>query len=105
MWQTKYALAVPKNLGLGLNFRPCSEGYFPLWASVVRGIDTQATVAVQWALGSNATFNPSTALSSRGCAILCSSCVVILLKLLGYDSSVTRTQCRLIKKTNDQFCA
>ena len=28
MWQTKYALAVPKNLGLGLNFRPCSEGYF-----------------------------------------------------------------------------
>ena len=21
MWQTKYALAVPKNLGLGLNFR------------------------------------------------------------------------------------
>ena len=24
----KYALAVPKNLGLGLNFRPCSEGYF-----------------------------------------------------------------------------
>jgi hypothetical protein len=26
--QTKYALAVPKNLGLGLNFRPCSEGYF-----------------------------------------------------------------------------
>ena len=28
MLQTKYALAVPKNLGLGLNFRPCSEGYF-----------------------------------------------------------------------------
>jgi hypothetical protein len=25
---TKYASAVPKNLGLGLNFRPCSEGYF-----------------------------------------------------------------------------
>ena len=25
MWQTKYALAVPKNLGLGLNFRLCSE--------------------------------------------------------------------------------
>ena len=24
----KYALAVPKNLGLGLNFRLCSEGYF-----------------------------------------------------------------------------
>ena len=22
MWQTKYASAVPKNLGLGLNFRP-----------------------------------------------------------------------------------
>ena len=22
------SLAVPKNLGLGLNFRPCSEGYF-----------------------------------------------------------------------------
>ena len=28
MWQTKYASAVPKNLGLELNFRPCSEGYF-----------------------------------------------------------------------------
>ena len=28
MWQTKYALAVPKNLGVGMNFRPCSEGYF-----------------------------------------------------------------------------
>ena len=28
MWQTKYASAVPKNLGLGLNFRPCSKGYF-----------------------------------------------------------------------------
>ena len=24
----KYALAVPKNLGLGLSFGPCSEGYF-----------------------------------------------------------------------------
>ena len=28
MWQTKYASAVPKNLGLGLNLWPCSEGYF-----------------------------------------------------------------------------
>ena len=28
MWQTKYALAVPKNLGLGLNFQLCSKGYF-----------------------------------------------------------------------------
>jgi hypothetical protein len=28
MWQTNYALAVPKHLGLGLNFRLCSEGYF-----------------------------------------------------------------------------
>ena len=28
MWQTKYALAVPKNLGLGFYFRPCSEGNF-----------------------------------------------------------------------------
>ena len=28
MWQTKYALAVPKKLGLGLNFRTCSEDYF-----------------------------------------------------------------------------
>ena len=64
-------------------------------------IDTQAAAAV----GNNATFNHSTALCSIGCAILCSSCVVMLLKLLGYDSSVTRTQCRLIKKTNDQFCA
>ena len=28
MWQTKDAAAIPKNFGLGLNFRPCSEGYF-----------------------------------------------------------------------------
>ena len=28
MWQTKYAATIPKNLGLGLNFGPCSEGYF-----------------------------------------------------------------------------
>ena len=26
MWQTKYASAIPEILGLGLNFRPCSEG-------------------------------------------------------------------------------
>ena len=31
MRQTKYASAVPKNLGLGLNFRPCSEDYFLYW--------------------------------------------------------------------------
>ena len=24
MWQTKYAAAIPKNLGVGVNFRPCS---------------------------------------------------------------------------------
>jgi hypothetical protein len=28
MWQTKYALAVPKNLGLGVDFGPCSEDDF-----------------------------------------------------------------------------
>ena len=28
MWQTKYALAVSKNLGLGFDFWPCSEGDF-----------------------------------------------------------------------------
>ena len=28
MWQTKYASAVPKNLGVGLNFQSCSEGFF-----------------------------------------------------------------------------
>ena len=27
-WADEYALAVPKNLGVGVNFRPCSEGYF-----------------------------------------------------------------------------
>ena len=26
IWQTKYASAVPKNLGMGVDFRPCSEG-------------------------------------------------------------------------------
>ena len=30
MWQTKYALAVPKNLGLGFDLRPCNEGDFPI---------------------------------------------------------------------------
>ena len=28
MWQIKYALAVPKNLGVGVDFRPCSKGDF-----------------------------------------------------------------------------
>ena len=28
MWQTKYTLAVPKNLGLGVDFRSCSDGDF-----------------------------------------------------------------------------
>ena len=28
MWHTKYASAVPKNLGVGVNYWPCSEGYF-----------------------------------------------------------------------------
>ena len=28
MWQAKYALAVTKNLGVRVNFRLCSEGYF-----------------------------------------------------------------------------
>ena len=28
MWQTKYALAVPKDLGLGVDFWPCSDGDF-----------------------------------------------------------------------------
>jgi hypothetical protein len=27
IWPTKYASAVPKNLGLGFNFLPCSEDY------------------------------------------------------------------------------
>ena len=37
------------NFGLGLNFRPCSEGFFgkkfPLWASVVR-VSLQGSVAI-----------------------------------------------------------
>ena len=28
MWQTKYASAVPKNLGVGVDFWLCSEGDF-----------------------------------------------------------------------------
>ena len=38
MWQTKYALAAPKNLGVGVNFWPCSEGYFlsgRLWSKMM----------------------------------------------------------------------
>ena len=34
--QTKYALAVPKNLRVGVDFRPCIQGNIPRWASVVR---------------------------------------------------------------------
>ena len=28
MWQTKYALAIPKHLGVGVDFQPFSEGDF-----------------------------------------------------------------------------
>ena len=28
MWQTKYALAISKNLGSGVDFQLCSEGNF-----------------------------------------------------------------------------
>ena len=28
MWQTKYASAVPMNLGLGFDFRLCNKGDF-----------------------------------------------------------------------------
>ena len=28
MWQAKYASAILKHLGVGLNYRPCSEDYF-----------------------------------------------------------------------------
>ena len=28
MWQTKYDLAITKNLGVGVNFWLCSEDYF-----------------------------------------------------------------------------
>ena len=35
MWQRKYASAVPKNLGVGVNFRPC-------WASVGRDLHLSA---------------------------------------------------------------
>ena len=42
MWQTKYASAVLKNLGVGVNFRPCSEG----WASVVRGMQEEKHLSV-----------------------------------------------------------
>ena len=28
MWQIKYALAIPKNLGVGVDFQSCSEDNF-----------------------------------------------------------------------------
>ena len=31
MWQTKYDSAVPKNMGVGVNLRLCSEDYFLSW--------------------------------------------------------------------------
>ena len=40
MWQTKYVLALLKNLGLGVDFWPCSEGdLLAQQLSVVRGTD------------------------------------------------------------------
>ena len=38
MWQTKYASAVPKNLGVGVDFRPCSEDHF-LTGTPVRALE------------------------------------------------------------------
>ena len=43
MWQTKYASAVPKNLGLGLNLRLCSEGYF------LSGLPSKVSKMKKWA--------------------------------------------------------
>ena len=39
MWQTKYALAVPKNLGVGVDFRLRSKDDFLTGTSVVRGLN------------------------------------------------------------------
>jgi hypothetical protein len=39
----KYALAVPKNLGLEFNFRPCSEGHFLSGPNYI-----SAPILVQW---------------------------------------------------------
>ena len=36
MWQAKYALAIPKNLGVGCWFSAVHWRQFPYWASVVR---------------------------------------------------------------------
>ena len=44
MWQTKYALTVPKNLGVRVNFRPCSEDYYlsgHLWVLFGGAFDLQ----------------------------------------------------------------
>ena len=43
MLQTKYALALPINLGLGFDFWPCSESDFSQWVSVVRELTSQVT--------------------------------------------------------------
>ena len=45
MWQTKYASAAPKNLELGLNFWPCSEGYSSLG---VRSPCSQASIKIKY---------------------------------------------------------
>ena len=60
MWQTKYAAAISKNLGLGLNFWPCSEDFFPLWASVVRELERQRNSLIlltPWLTGSSQKYN------------------------------------------------
>ena len=48
MWQTKYALAVPKKLGVGVDFWLCSEDNFLTGASVVPVSDD--SVEISWPL-------------------------------------------------------
>ena len=50
MWQTKYASAIPKNLGVGVDFRPCSEGDFltgrPQSVIKAMGVTTKKTSGI-----------------------------------------------------------
>ena len=63
MWQTKYASAIPKHLGEGVDFRPCSESDFPHGASVVRDmLDQESRLIIQNKFGRR----PTTTLRPEG---------------------------------------
>ena len=50
MWQTKYASAVPKKFGVGIEFLFVKLRLFTLWVSVVRETNKQITICNYYSL-------------------------------------------------------